>query len=390
MLPLLAVVLLVAAGVAVLVFQGAAVVFAYQMPRLVATPWTGRPEDRPTLSVVVAARNEEEDLAPTLDALLAQDLPPVEIVVVDGGSTDGTRAVAAARAPRVRLIEEAPLPPGWVGKNWASWTGANATRGAWILFLDADVRTDPSALRVVLDWALAEGAVLASVGTDVEMVGRWERTILPFYVQMVLTYFRTPRVNRPDSRAAMANGQFLLVRRDEYLRLGGHAAVCGYVLEDVALAQRFRAAGRPMRVGYAPTLAHTRMYRDRAEMFEGLLKNVHGTEFSAARQVGFLAALVGFFLLPLGLLPLGIWAGSWALSILGALLVAALFGKHVGFARALGVPSEYGLLYPVAVGYYLVLVTTSLVRGVRGRPVAWKGRSYPLEPRAPPGPGPNA
>ena len=380
MLPLVAVVLLLAAAVAVLMFQGAAVLFAYQMPRLVPTRAGADATGRPRVSVVIAARNEETDLPTTLDALLAQDYPALEVVVVDGGSTDGTRAVALARAPRVRLLDEPPLPAGWTGKNWASWTGAEATHGEWILFLDADVRTDPTAVRVVLDWAVAEGASLASVGTEVEMVSAWERTILPFYVQMVLTYFRTPRVNRSGSSAAMANGQFLLVRRDVYERIGGHAAVRSYVLEDVALARAYRSAGETLRVAWAPELAQTRMYRDRNEMFEGLLKNVHGAEFSAPRLLGFLAGLVGLFLLPLGLLPYGLWVGDPLLIAMGAVLYLALFGKHVGFARALGVPAVYGLLFPVAVAYYLRLVTTSLVRGARGQPLEWKGRAYPLHP----------
>jgi chlorobactene glucosyltransferase len=380
MLPLAVEVVLLLAAAAVVLFQGAAVWFAYQMPRLLPRPPNHSPRPRPRVAVVIAARNEEVDLPGTLDDLLVQDYPGLDIVVVDGGSTDRTREVAAARAPRVRLLAEPPLPAGWVGKNWACQTGADATAGDWILFLDADVRTDPTAVRVAVEWAEEEGAALASVGTKIEMAGFWERTVLPFYVQMVLTYFRTPRVNRPTSRTAMANGQFLLVRRADYARLGGHAAVRGYVLEDVALARVVRRAGLPLRVAWAPELARTRMYRDRAEMFEGILKNVHGTEYSPARLVGFLAGLVGLFLLPLGLLPLGVATGDVLLVGVGAFLVVALFAKHVGFARALGVPAVYGLLYPVAVAYYVRVVATSLVRGARGRPIVWKGREYARTP----------
>ena len=174
----------------------------------------------------------------------------------------------------------------------------------------------------------------------------------------------------------MANGQYWLVRRATYETLGGHAAVASILLEDVAIARRFRAAGRRIRVAWAPTLAVTRMYRDRREMFEGLLKNIHGAEYSTVRLVGFLAGLFGLFLLPLGLLPLGLAVGNLGLTALGGFLYVALFGKHAAFARAVGGSATYGLLYPVAVGFYLALVTTSLVRGVRKQPVAWKGRNY--------------
>jgi len=376
MLALWLALVLVAAAVAVLLYQGFAIVLAVEMPRLDPDPPDPEARRRARVSVVIAARNEEEDLPGTLDALLDQDYPDLEIVVVEDGSTDRTAEVIDARAPRVRRVDPPALPEGWVGKNWACWTGARATSGEWLLFLDADVRTHPAAVRTTLDWAVREGADLATIGPRVEMKGFWERVVLPFYVQMVLTYFRAPHVNRPHSRTAMANGQYWLVRRTTYETLGGHAAIAPIMLEDVAIARRFRAAGKRIRVAWAPALAVTRMYRDRHEMFEGLLKNVHGAEYSPLRLVGFLAGLFGFFLLPLGLLPLGLATGDVGLAALGGFLYVALFGKHAAFARSVGGKAAYGLLYPVAVAFYLVLVATSLARGVRKRPVVWKGRNY--------------
>lgn len=375
-LPTWLVVAVLLGSVVAFLYQGLAIVFAYGMPKLVPAPPGPGPVGR--ISVILPARNEVDDLPAALDTLLAQDEPNLEIIVVDGGSTDGTRAAIDARAPRVRRVDEPPLPEGWVGKNWACWTGASSATGEWLLFLDADVRTHPAAVRTVVGWAEAEQADLATIGTRVEMHGFWERLILPFYIQMVLTYFRAPRVNRPGSSSAMANGQFLLLRRAAYDRLGGHAAVRSYVLEDVAIARQARAAGLTLRLAHAVELATTRMYRDRDEMFEGLLKNVHGAEFSAPRLVGFIAGLAGFFLLPLTVLPLGVWAGNLPLMVWGAFLWVALFGKHAAFSHAVGAGAVYGLLFPVAVVYYLRLVAVSLVRGMRRCPVNWKGRTYPL------------
>ncbi|HLM90440.1 MAG TPA: glycosyltransferase family 2 protein [Thermoplasmata archaeon] len=376
MLALWVVLAIVVGSILVLLFQGVAILFAYTMPLLAPAP--AGPTSSKRVSVVLAARNEEVDLPATLDGLLAQDYPNLEIVVVDGGSTDGTRAVIDARAPRVRRLDEGILPPGWVGKNWACWTGAQATSGDWLLFVDADVRTHPAAVRTVVGWAESENADLASIAPTVEMVGFWERVVLPFYIQTILTYFRAPRVNRDTSHTALANGQFCLVRRSAYERVGGHDAVRSYILEDVAIARRLRNAGSRLRFAQAPELARTRMYRNRHELFEGLLKNVHGGEFSGTRMVGFFVGLAALFLLPLLVLPFGWWEGSLLLTGLGAFLWIALFGKHVGFARGVGAPAVYGLLYPLAVGFYLVLVSTSLVRGLRKRPVMWKGRSYDL------------
>jgi chlorobactene glucosyltransferase len=371
-------VLLVVAAVLVLLYQGWALLLAAEMPRLDPAPRAEGAAPGPKVSVVIAAKNEELELDASLTTLLRQDYDRFDVIVVDGRSSDGTRSVAERGGPRVRCLEEPLLPTGWVGKNWACWNGARATDGNWLLFMDADVRLHPTAIRTTLEWALREKAALATIAPRVEMVGFWERVILPFYVQMVLAYFRAPHVNRPSSRSAMANGQYWLVRRKDYEELGGHESVRSFLLEDVAIARRFRAAGKRLRVAWTPALAVTRMYRDRREMFEGILKNIHGTDFSAARQTGFLVALVGLFWLPLGVLPLGVLAGDLPIAGLGAFLYFALFGKHAVFARAVGAPAAYGLLYPLAVGFYIVAVATSLVRGLRGGTVTWKGRAYPV------------
>ncbi len=378
MLPLWVAVLLLLGGLGALLYQGLAVVLAEAMPKLEPAPPRGGPSPG-RVSVVIAARNEEEDLPGCLDAFLAQDYPDLEILVVDGGSTDGTREVARARAPRVTLLEEPPLPPGWVGKSWACSTGAGRTSGAFLLFADADVRLDPSAVRRSVEWAEEERADLVSLAPRLEAVGPWERVVLPFMAQVILTYFRTPRVNHDGSRTAMANGQYLLVRRTAYDAVGGHAAVRGAVLEDVRLAQEFRRQGRRLRVAWAPRLAVTRMYRSRAEMFEGLLKNIHGTRFSLSRQVGFFAGLVGFYYLPLALLPIGAFYGVPSLVALGAILWVGLFAKHVGFARTLTGHGAWGLLFPVAVAFYLALLLASIRNGLARRPIAWKGRTYVRE-----------
>ena len=378
MLPLLEVVGILVASVLVLVFHGGTIRLALAMITLgPAPPSLERTFDRVT--AIVAARNEEADLPGDLDSLLAQDYPALEIIVVDGGSTDRSREIVRARAPRVRLIDEPPLPAGWVGKNWACHQGSLVATGSYLLFTDADVHYHPATVRTSVQWAEAERADLVTLTPRLETVGFWEKVVVPFMAQVILTYFRTPRVNRADSRTAMANGQYLLIRKEAYDAIGGHAAVRGAVLEDVRIAQELRRLGRPMRVAWAPELISTRMYRDRRELFEGLLKNVHGTRFSLARQVGFLVALVGLFYLPLGVLPLGLAVGSWPLVAMGGFLYVALFAKHVGFARGVRSDPRYGLLFPLAVGFYLVLVTSSIVRGVKRRPIEWKGRAYRRE-----------
>lgn len=371
------VVLALAGGVVVLLLQGVPIYLAALMPRL--DPGDGTLlAPPPRVSVIVAARNEEVDLGPCLDGLLEQSYPSLEIIVVDGASTDRTVEIARARGPRVRVLEEPPLPDGWVGKNWGCHVGASAASGAYLLFTDADVRYHPDAVRATVAWAQRERADLATLAPRIEMVGFWEKLVLPFYTQAVLSYFRAPRMNRDGSRAALANGQYFLITRDAYDRIGGHMSVRDVVLEDVQLARELRDRGGRLRIAWAPELLTTRMYRDRHEMFEGLLKNVHDTRFSAGRQALFLAGLVGLYWLPLLVLPLGVLATNPILIVFGSFLYVALFAKHVLFTAGIRGSAVYGLLFPVTVGFYVVLVVTSLARGLAKRPVEWKGRRYPL------------
>ncbi len=233
MVPLDVVLVVLVAGLATLIYHGITVVLAYQVPRLDPAP-PSPPRDRwPRVTAVIAARDEETDIGACLDSLLAQDYPDLEVIVVDGGSSDRTREIARGRGARVQLLEEPPLPAGWVGKNWACAMGAKAATGEFLLFTDADVRYHPATVRTTVEYGIREGADLVTLGGRLEMVGWWERVVLPFMIQLVLTYFRTPRVNEPLSRAAMANGQYTLVRRSAYDEVGGHAAVRGAVLEDV-------------------------------------------------------------------------------------------------------------------------------------------------------------
>jgi chlorobactene glucosyltransferase len=380
-LVLLEILLFVVFAVVVLLYQGAAILFAAQMPRLDPEPPGPLRADWPSVSVIVAARNEEFDLPACLADLLAQDYPgPLEILVVDGASTDRTKEVATSFSPRVRLLEEPPLPAGWVGKSWGCDVGYRAAGGDLLLFTDADVRYHRSAVRAAVNWLRREGADVVTLAPTIETRSFWERVVMPFYVQMVLTYFRAPRTNRAGSRSAVINGQFWLVRREAYERVGGHAAVRSDVIEDLALAHRLRAAGARLRLGWSPGLLSTRMYRNRTEMAEGIGKTIQGLEYSAARQVGFLAGLIGLFWIPLALPLVGYLSGLWPLTVLGSVVAIGLFAKHVGFSRETGSPAAYGLLFPAAVGFYVVLVLRSLDRGRRGAPVEWKGRRYEVRP----------
>ncbi len=364
---------------AIFLGQGVAVVLALRTPSLHAKD-AGMPRSPVRLSIVIPAKDEAQDLALVLDDLRHQELPgtvSTEVIVVHAPSSDGTEEVARKHPSVTKAIAEPPLPPGWVGKNWACDRGYRSTSGDVLLFLDADVRLSPEALRAALSELEQRNVDLVTFGARVVMRSFWENVVLPLYTQFVLTYFMPHRSNRPGSRRAIANGQFLMITRARYEQIGGHERIRNYVLEDVKLAQEVKRSGGSIRFVWTPEMVTTRMYRDRKEMFEGLSKNVHGTEFRASRQVALLVGVVLLFLSPIVVLGMGLAYLSlpWTLVSLLAIFVTLL--KQAAFQRSLQAPLRYAFTYPLGVVFYVAMLWRSLVRGVRGRGVTWKGRTYP-------------
>ena len=231
------------------------------------------------MSVIVPARNEEDNLPILLDSLLQTRYDTVEIIVVDDRSTDGTAAVVrgyAERDPRVRLIEGAELPAGWFGKPWACVQGYREARGDLLLFTDADTRHAPELL------GRAVGALESQRRDLVTVIGRmicgsfWERVIMPIIGALLAIRFHPTVVNRARRASeAIANGQFILVTRESYEAVGTHAAVKHEVAEDLAMAQLYFRAGRPQLFAFGLRLLGTRMYTSLAGLVEGWSKNVY-------------------------------------------------------------------------------------------------------------------
>src|SRR5579863_3102863 len=195
------------------------------------------------VSVIVPARNEETCLGICLESLVAQTGVDSEIIVVDDHSTDRTREIAMSFA-RVRVIEAGPLPNGWTGKNNAVVSGARIAKGEWLLFTDADTVHLPGSLARSLAEAEHHGAALLSYSPEQEVEGFWEKAVMPVIFAELAATYSPSRVSDPRSSAAAANGQYLMIARDAYEAAGGHGAIAGSLLEDVALAQNVKASGR--------------------------------------------------------------------------------------------------------------------------------------------------
>ena len=227
----------------------------------------------PTVSVIVPARNEEASLADCLQSLVAQAGVDFEILVVDDHSTDRTHEIAFSFAG-VRVIEPGPLPHGWTGKNNAVAAGARESRGEWLLFTDADTVHLPGSLARALSEARENGAEMLSYSPEQIAVSLWEMATLPVVFAELARQYPPAKVSNPTSPIAAANGQYILIRRAAYDAVGGHAAIAGDLLEDVALARAVKQSGRKILFRYGGDAVRTRMYRNWSQLREGWTKNL--------------------------------------------------------------------------------------------------------------------
>lgn len=332
----------------------------------------------PLVSVLIPARDEAAVIAETVRALLAQTGVTLEVLVLDDHSTDGTAGLALAAAagdPRLRVLTGRPLPPGWLGKNWACHQLAEAARGEWLVFTDADVRWAPGALAAL---CVLQGRLRADLLTvwPTQLTHTWgERLVVPLLALAIGAYLPVLAVHHLPGRAfAAAMGQCLLFQRAAYHALGGHAAVRDQIVEDVALARRLKGRGGRLRMADGNGLIACRMYRAWGEVRRGFAKNIlagHGG------QVWALAASTLFhwavFVLPWLATGAAISAGRWeAAAPWGAALV---MGVGVRALTAAATHQRIGdaVLMPVSVLLMTMIAAQSVWWQATGGP-RWKGR----------------
>lgn len=171
------------------------------------------------------------------------------------------------------MIDPPPLPSGWSGKNNALVAGARDARGEWLLFTDADTTHLPGSLAGSVAEAKKLGVELLSYSPRQEVHGFWEKAVMPVIFSELAATYRPALVSNPKSRAAAANGQYLLISRAAYDAVGGHAAIADTLLEDVALARAVKTSGRKISLRGSDAV-RTRMYRSLSQLVEGWTKNL--------------------------------------------------------------------------------------------------------------------
>ncbi|NDC80397.1 MAG: glycosyltransferase [Verrucomicrobia bacterium] len=345
----------------------------FRFPRItsVATP-------PPRLSVLIPARNEELRLRPCISTLSDSDFPILEILILDDHSTDGTAALVQQRAkgdPRIRLISGQPLPQGWVGKPWACHQLSQEAKGDYLLFVDADTRFSDIAISHAVNIAHMEKADLVSLWPFLEARTWSECLVIPFVHLFILFYL--PHWARGPLRCfGAANGQFVLFRRDAYLKIRGHESVRNHMVEDIAIARNMRGSGFKVlnfdatNPGHSIALVRCRMYTCFQDVWQGFTKNLYPSfDGNLAAFLLFQSIQILLFLIPFVLL-LTPFRGPWVWVEIAIILALRLSLAHRFRQSYLGV-----LLHPLGQILVLAIAANSFLQTLRRR-LPWKGRHY--------------
>jgi len=336
----------------------------------------------PRVSIIVPARNEEDDIELSLSRLMQLDYENYEVIAVNDRSTDRTGEImeeVAGRAfarERLRVIHHRELPAGWLGKTHAMWTAANEASGEWLLFTDADVLFKADSVRRALAYAEAEKADHVVLFPRMIMKTPGEYMMIAFFQTMFVFGHRPWKVADPKSRDHMGVGAFNLIRRSVYETVGTYEALRMEVLDDMKLGKVVKNAGFAQRNVFGGDLISIRWANGAMGVVNNLTKN-----FFAVLSFQWPRTLISAFGLAfLNLMPfLGIWLAHGWERVPYAIALGSMFLIYFGMSLRSGVPAYYFLLHPVSTALFVYTLMRSMFHTLWNDGIVWRGTRYPLE-----------
>lgn len=348
------------------------------------------PPNAPLISVCVPARNEERNIRACVESILAQDYPNLEVIVLDDRSTDSTPEILrqlAAHHKKLKIRHGVDLPTGWAGKPHALFQASAAAQGEWLCFVDADTFLSPNTLSACYTKAVETSADMFTILTFQILGSFWEKVVMPIVMTALSVGFSPRKVNDPNTRDAIANGQFILIRRSVYDAIGGHGSVKEQIVEDKAISEQVKWNGYRLIVANGYSVARTRMYTSLSEMWEGWTKNIYlglsdHPSLVLLGAFGAFLSLIVALVLPLWPLLGLVWYwqdGGWM--AFAVMFQSLVFWAVVIYARArvaigMGISPWYAITVPLGAAIFAAMMFTSTWKVLSGQGVSWKGRTY--------------
>jgi cellulose synthase/poly-beta-1,6-N-acetylglucosamine synthase-like glycosyltransferase len=336
----------------------------------------------PPLSMLVAAKDEEDNIGRCVEGLLAQDYPKLQIIVVNDRSDDRTGQIIdefAARDRRVTAVHVTDLPTGWFGKNNAMRAGVEQATGDWLCFSDADCAYDSQRLlTAALRFALRENVNFLSVLPRLEAGTFWERVVQPVAGAIMVFWFPPQKVNSTKSGRAYANGAFMLMPRRTYDAIGGHEPVKATLNEDMHMARMVKAAGLRLQVIRGGDLYRVRMYTGIKAIWRGWSRIFYGCFGTFPRLLVSFLMLSVFSLSPYVTLLASPLAGAgwdW-FAAAGGFAIVAQQTILWRFYAVTGNRSHWALSYALGAAMCLGMTLNAMRRLGGGTTTTWRGTTY--------------
>lgn len=332
----------------------------------------------PTVSIVIPARNEERNLQQALESVLALDYPDLEIIVVNDRSTDDTGAILekiAERDARLAVVTIDDLPAGWIGKPHALHVGAQQARGEFILFTDADIVFNPTALRKAMAHVLAHQFDHVTVIPQGTMPGFFLKAFSATFGIFMFIIFKPWKARNPRSRCYMGVGAFNLIRASAYRAMGGHEPVALRPDDDLKFGKLVKDHGYRQDVLNGKGMVTVEWYRSVGELIDGLMKNMFaGMEYRVSVVIVVTLAALLIHIWPW----VGIWvAGGWPQA--GYAVTVIMMVVSFGVAMApFGVKVRHGLLLPLTIGLLVYIQCRAAVLALWRGGIVWRGTFYEL------------
>ncbi len=345
---------------------------------------------KPSLSVIITARNEEETIGRCLESLASQTYPEMEILVVDDSSFDDTPKIVRdyeTRFPKMRLEEAGGKPEGWVGKSWPCWRGYELSTSEYLLFADADSWFGPTTVELAMNYIVSSGVDIFSISPKIHTSGVWAKAVVPIITGAINLLYPMFKVNDSGSDRAYVFGTFILVKREVYESVGGHAAVRQEIVEDAAIARLAKTSGKKLRIEIGTEYFTTEWEKKPSSIYSGIER----VASSSIKSYGLLSLLNAVLLFFVGLYPLIFFIGS---------VIALIEGLAFGLVLLIGfIASAFGvaflillssmelktisgrvgldpLLYPLGVTFFLSAIVTTSIKVSMGKGLGWKGTKY--------------
>jgi glycosyltransferase involved in cell wall biosynthesis len=333
----------------------------------------------PSVSILVAARDEAEKLPGALQTFLALDYPCCEVVVVNDRSIDATGQILRAAAQndsRLKVIRIDALPAGWLGKPHALQQAYESSAGEWLVFTDADVHFRPDLLRRSLALVKEKGWEHLTLLGHAKMFDAGEKIAMTFFCLGFLMGIRPWKVSDPRSRVYAGVGAFQLIRRSAYEKIGTHRRLAMEVVDDMKVGKLVKEAGIPSGLAKAGNAVSVHWHAGIGNMILGTTKNFFATTgFRISVAASQILGLILAFIFPVVALPFthGLARGFDLIAI--ALPVIAMGGVCQEF----GISLLYALTYPAGVLIFIWMLARSTVVTLWKGGIEWRGTFYPLD-----------